>query len=117
MIRLLAEPQTQQAAAADTLMWVAVTASSLKSDIFAECLSDDLSNRQCFVLDPMIAAVERATAGRGVTIGLGALDGKLNEVGYIVPGWATPGIGCTARFSAQFGTHMQYVCKTAIYRI
>jgi uracil phosphoribosyltransferase len=97
---------------------------TLKPDIYAERLPDDLSNRQCFVLDPMlatggsliaaidylfdrgavdvtavcligspegIAAVERATEGRDVTIVLGALDQKLNEVGYIVPGLGDAG--------------------------
>ena len=92
---------------------------TLQPDIYAERLPDDLSNRQCFVLDPMLAtggsliaaieylfargavdvtavcllgapeglaAVEKATEGRDVTIVLGALDEKLNEVGYIVPG-------------------------------
>ena len=93
-------------------------------DIYAERLPDDLSNRQCFVLDPMLAtggsliaaidylfdrgavdvtaicliaapeglaAVEKATAGREVTIVLGALDERLNERGYIVPGLGDAG--------------------------
>jgi uracil phosphoribosyltransferase len=97
---------------------------TLQPDIYAERLPDDLSNRQCFVLDPMLAtggsliaaidylfdrgavdvtaicligspeglaAVEEATAGREVTIVLGALDEKLNEVGYIVPGLGDAG--------------------------
>jgi uracil phosphoribosyltransferase len=97
---------------------------TLQPDIYAERLPDDLSNRQCFVLDPMLAtggsliaaidylfargavdvtaiciiaapeglaAVERATEGREVTIVLGALDEKLNEVGYIVPGLGDAG--------------------------
>jgi len=97
---------------------------TLKPDIYAERLPDDLSNRQCFVLDPMLAtggsliaainylfdrgavdvtavcllgapeglaAVERATEGRDVTIVLGALDEKLNELGYIVPGLGDAG--------------------------
>lgn len=97
---------------------------TLQPDIYAERLPDDLSNRQCFVLDPMlatggsliaairylfdrgavdvtavcligapegIAAVEKATEGRDVTIVLGALDEKLNEVGYIVPGLGDAG--------------------------
>jgi uracil phosphoribosyltransferase len=97
---------------------------TLKPDIYAERLPDDLSNRQCFVLDPMLAtggsliaaidylfdrgavdvtavcligspeglaAVERATEGREVTVVLGALDEKLNEVGYIVPGLGDAG--------------------------
>lgn len=97
---------------------------TLQPDIYAERLPDDLSNRQCFVLDPMLAtggsliaaidylfdrgavdvtavcllgapeglaAVEKATEGREVTIVLGALDERLNEVGYIVPGLGDAG--------------------------
>ena len=97
---------------------------TLQPDIYAERLPDDLSNRQCFVLDPMLAtggsliaainylfdrgavdvtavcllgapeglaAVERATEGREVTVVLGALDEKLNELGYIVPGLGDAG--------------------------
>jgi uracil phosphoribosyltransferase len=97
---------------------------TLQPDIYAERLPDDLSNRQCFVLDPMLAtggsliaaidylfdrgavdvtaicligapeglaAVEKATEGREVTIVLGSLDEKLNEVGYIVPGLGDAG--------------------------
>jgi len=97
---------------------------TLQPETYAERLPDDLSNRQCFVLDPMLAtggsliaaidflfdrgavdvtavcliaspegleAVEKATAGRDVTIVLGALDEKLNEVGYIVPGLGDAG--------------------------
>ncbi|MBC7517684.1 MAG: uracil phosphoribosyltransferase [Microbacteriaceae bacterium] len=97
---------------------------TLQPDIYAERLPDDLSNRQCFVLDPMLAtggsliaaitylfdrgavdvtavcllgtpeglaAVEKATQGREVTIVLGALDEKLNEFGYIVPGLGDAG--------------------------
>lgn len=97
---------------------------TLQPDIYAERLPEDLSNRQCFVLDPMLAtggsltaaieylfnrgaqdvtaicliaapeglaAVEKATAGREVTIVLGCLDERLNEVGYIVPGLGDAG--------------------------
>jgi uracil phosphoribosyltransferase len=97
---------------------------TLQPDIYAERLPEDLSNRQCFVLDPMLAtggsllaainylfdrgavdvtaicliaapegleAVEKATAGREVTIVLGALDERLNEQGYIVPGLGDAG--------------------------
>ena len=97
---------------------------TLQPDIYAERLPDDLANRQCFVLDPMLAtggsliaaidylfargavdvtavcligapegleAVKKATEGREVTIVLGALDEKLNEVGYIVPGLGDAG--------------------------
>jgi uracil phosphoribosyltransferase len=38
-----------------------------------------------------LAAVERATEGRDVTIVLGAKDERLNEVGYIVPGLGDAG--------------------------
>ncbi|MEO7123566.1 MAG: uracil phosphoribosyltransferase [Lacisediminihabitans sp.] len=97
---------------------------TLQPTIYAERLPEDLSNRQCFVLDPMLAtggsliaaieyllargavdvtaicligapeglaAVEKATAGRDVTIVLGALDERLNELGYIVPGLGDAG--------------------------
>lgn len=97
---------------------------TLQPTTYAERLPDDLSNRQCFVLDPMLAtggsliaaikflfdrgavdvtaicllgtpeglaAVEKATEGREVTIVLGALDEKLNEIGYIVPGLGDAG--------------------------
>lgn len=97
---------------------------TLQPAIYAERLPDDLSNRQCFVLDPMLAtggsllaainylfergavdvtavcligapeglaAIEKATQGREVTIVLGALDEKLNENAYIVPGLGDAG--------------------------
>lgn len=98
---------------------------TLQPTTYAERLPDDLSGRQCFVLDPMLAtggsliaaidflfargaddvtavcliaapeglaAVEAAMAGRGdVTIVLGAVDEKLNELGYIVPGLGDAG--------------------------
>lgn len=97
---------------------------TLQPTTYAERLPDDLSNRQCFVLDPMLAtggsliaaidflfdrgavdvtaiciigapegleAVKKATEGREVTIVLGALDEKLNEIGYIVPGLGDAG--------------------------
>jgi uracil phosphoribosyltransferase len=97
---------------------------TLQPATYAERLPDDLSNRQCFILDPMLAtggsllaainylldrgavdvtavcliaapeglkAVEEATQGRDVTIVLGALDERLNEVGYIVPGLGDAG--------------------------
>jgi uracil phosphoribosyltransferase len=97
---------------------------TLQPDIYAERLPEDLANRQCFVLDPMLAtggsliaaidylfargavdvtavcligapegleAVKKATEGREVTIVLGALDEKLNELGYIVPGLGDAG--------------------------
>lgn len=98
--------------------------STFQPEIYAERLPDDLSNRQCFVLDPMLAtggslnaaisylfehgaedvtaicllgtpegleAVDQATQGREVTIVLGALDERLNEHGYIVPGLGDAG--------------------------
>jgi len=97
---------------------------TLEPSVYAERLPDDLSNRQCFVLDPMLAtggsllsaieylfargaqdvtaicilaapeglaAIEKAVEGRDVTIVLGALDEKLNEHGYIVPGLGDAG--------------------------
>ena len=97
---------------------------TLEPTTYAERLPDDLSDRQCFVLDPMlatggslgaaieflfdrgavdvtaicllaapegIAALEKATEGRDVTIVLGALDERLNEQGYIVPGLGDAG--------------------------
>ena len=97
---------------------------TLQPDIYAERLPDDLSNRQCFVLDPMLAtggsliaaidylfdrgavdvtcicliaapeglaAVEKATEDRDVTIVLGELDERLDERGYIVPGLGDAG--------------------------
>ncbi len=97
---------------------------TLQPAIYAERLPEDLSNRQCFVLDPMLAtggsllaaieylfergavdvtaicliaapegleAVEKATEGREVSIVLGALDERLNEHAYIVPGLGDAG--------------------------
>ena len=97
---------------------------TLQPTTYAQRLPDDLSDRQCFILDPMlatggsligaieflfergakdvtavcligspegVAAVEKATEGREVTIVLGALDERLNEVGYIVPGLGDAG--------------------------
>jgi uracil phosphoribosyltransferase len=97
---------------------------TLQPTTYAQRLPDDLANRQCFVLDPMlatggsliaaidflfdrgavdvtaicllgapegVAAVEKATEGREVTIVLGAIDERLNELGYIVPGLGDAG--------------------------
>jgi uracil phosphoribosyltransferase len=97
---------------------------TLQPTTYAERLPDDLSNRQCFILDPMLAtggslgaaieflfqrgavdvtavcliaapegieAVRKMTEGREVTIVVGALDEKLNERGYIVPGLGDAG--------------------------
>jgi uracil phosphoribosyltransferase len=97
---------------------------TLEPAIYAERLPSDLENRQCFVLDPMLATggsllaaidylfdrgavdvtavcllaapeglatIEAATQGRDLTIVLGALDERLNESGYIVPGLGDAG--------------------------
>ncbi|WP_308466201.1 uracil phosphoribosyltransferase [Rathayibacter soli] len=97
---------------------------TLQPTTYAERLPDDLSDRQCFVLDPMlatggslgaaieflfkrgavdvtaicilaapegIAAVEKLSEGRDVTLVLGAVDERLNERGYIVPGLGDAG--------------------------
>lgn len=97
---------------------------TLEPSVYAERLPDTLGNRQCFVLDPMlatggslisaieylfdrgaedvtavcilgapegVAAVEKAVEGRDVTLVLGALDERLNEHGYIVPGLGDAG--------------------------
>lgn len=97
---------------------------TLEPTTYAERLPDDLSDRQCFVLDPMLAtggsliaainflfargavdvtaicilaspegleAVEKALEGREVTIVLGAVDERLDELGYIVPGLGDAG--------------------------
>ncbi len=97
---------------------------TLQPTTYAERLPEDLANRQCFVLDPMLAtggslgaaitylfdrgavdvtavcliaapegveALKKTTEGREVTIVIGALDEKLNEVGYIVPGLGDAG--------------------------
>ena len=91
---------------------------------YAERLPDDLSDRQCFAIDPMLAtggslaaaiqflfdrgakdvtaicllgtpegltAIEALVGDRDVTIVLGALDERLNEKGYIVPGLGDAG--------------------------
>ena len=91
---------------------------------YAERLPDDLSDRQCFVLDPMlatggslgaaidflfkrgaqdvtavcilgspegVAAIKKQVGDRDVTLVLGALDERLNENGYIVPGLGDAG--------------------------
>jgi uracil phosphoribosyltransferase len=97
---------------------------TLEPTTYAERLPEDLSNRQCFVLDPMLAtggsllaavdylfdrgaqdvtaicllgtpegleAIDKGTEGRDLTIVLGALDERLNEHGYIVPGLGDAG--------------------------
>ncbi|MCX6428158.1 MAG: uracil phosphoribosyltransferase [Actinobacteria bacterium] len=99
---------------------------TLKASTYANRLPDDLSGRQCFVLDPMLATggtlvaainfliekgadditaicilaapegieyMEKAFENSSVpiTIVTGALDEKLNEHGYIVPGLGDAG--------------------------
>ena len=99
---------------------------TLEATTYANRLPDDLSGRQCYLLDPMlatggtlaaairylvdlgaeditaitllsapegIARLEAATADLAVPITLvtGAMDEKLNELGYIVPGLGDAG--------------------------
>ncbi len=99
---------------------------TLKASTYAERLPDDLSGRQCYLLDPMLAtggtlsAAIRFLVDRGadhitaicllaapegcarlteeldgldipVTIVTAAMDEKLNEKGYIVPGLGDAG--------------------------
>jgi uracil phosphoribosyltransferase len=97
---------------------------TLQPTTYANRLPDDLSDRQCFVLDPMLATggslaaaiqylfdrgavdvtaicllgapegvefVRQQFEGKDVTVVLGALDERLNEVGYIVPGLGDAG--------------------------
>jgi uracil phosphoribosyltransferase len=97
---------------------------TLEPITYAERLPDDLTGRQVFIIDPMLAtggtlidsinyvfargatdvtavcllgapeglkAVEEAVGNKNVTIVLGALDEKLNDIGYIVPGLGDAG--------------------------
>ena len=99
---------------------------TLEADTYAERLPDDLSGRQCYVLDPMLAtggtlaAAVRFLTDRGadditaicllaapegcarleqdlsgldvpVTVVTAAMDERLNEKGYIVPGLGDAG--------------------------
>ncbi len=97
---------------------------TLEPYTYAERLPEDLSDRQCFVLDPMLATggslsaamrflfdrgavdvtaicllgtpeglarLERDMDGHDVTIVLGALDERLDERGFIVPGLGDAG--------------------------
>jgi uracil phosphoribosyltransferase len=97
---------------------------TLEPFTYAERLPDDLTGRQVYIIDPMLAtggtlidsidyvfkrgatdvtavcligspeglaAVEQHVADRDVKIVLGALDEKLNEKGYIVPGLGDAG--------------------------
>ncbi len=99
--------------------------STLQASTYATRLPEDLSRRQCYVLDPMlatggtlaaamqflldrgadevtaicllaapegVAALERAFGERaGLTVVTAALDERLNEHGYIVPGLGDAG--------------------------
>ncbi|GAA1954825.1 uracil phosphoribosyltransferase [Agromyces allii] len=97
---------------------------TLEPTTYAERLPDDLTGRQCFVLDPMLATggslaaaiefllkrgatdvtaicilaapeglafIEKELEGHDVTVVLGAVDERLNEHGYIVPGLGDAG--------------------------
>ena len=99
---------------------------TLQPSTYANRLPDDLTGRQCYILDPMlatggtliaainyllergatditaitilaapegIALLEKEFAGKNlpITIVTGALDEKLNEKGYIVPGLGDAG--------------------------
>jgi uracil phosphoribosyltransferase len=97
---------------------------TLQPSVYAERLPANLTGRQCYVLDPMlatggsliaaidfmfergatdvtavcllgspegVAAVTKAVGDHDVTLVLGALDEKLNEHGYIVPGLGDAG--------------------------
>jgi uracil phosphoribosyltransferase len=97
---------------------------TLEPYTYAERLPDDLTGRQVFIIDPMLAtggtlidsinyvfergatdvtavcllgapeglkAVEQAVGNKNVSIVLGALDEKLNDIGYIVPGLGDAG--------------------------
>ena len=97
---------------------------TLQPYTYANRLPDDLSGRQVYIIDPMLAtggtlidsinyvlergatdvtaicligapeglaAVEAAMHGKDVAVVLGALDEKLNEIGYIVPGLGDAG--------------------------
>lgn len=97
---------------------------TLEPFTYAERLPEDLTGRQVYIIDPMLAtggtlidsinyvfergaaevtaicligspeglkAVEKAVGEKDVNVVLGALDEKLNEVGYIVPGLGDAG--------------------------
>ena len=97
---------------------------TLQPYTYANRLPDDLTNRQVFIIDPMLAtggtlidsidyvfekgatditcicllgapeglkAVEDHIGNKDIKIVLGALDEKLNELGYIVPGLGDAG--------------------------
>jgi uracil phosphoribosyltransferase len=97
---------------------------TLEPETYANRLPDDLTGRQVFLIDPMLATggtlidsidyvfekgatdvtcvcilgapeglatLEQHVAGRDVKIVLGALDERLNEHGYIIPGLGDAG--------------------------
>ena len=97
---------------------------TLQASTYANRLPEDLTGRQCYILDPMlatggtliaatrflldkgatditiicilaapegVAALEKALDGAPVTVVMGALDERLNEHGYIVPGLGDAG--------------------------
>src|SRR5438874_5090124 len=97
---------------------------TLKASTYATRMPEDLSGRQVYVLDPMLATggtlvaaintliergaddvtalcllaapegvelMERELAGRPVTVVTGAVDERLNDHGYIVPGLGDAG--------------------------
>lgn len=97
---------------------------TLQPSVYAQRLPENLADRQCFILDPMLAtggsllqairfvaakgasditavcllgapeglaAVEQGTEGLNVTVVLGALDERLNDKGFIVPGLGDAG--------------------------
>jgi uracil phosphoribosyltransferase len=97
---------------------------TLQPVVYANRLPDDLTGRQVYIIDPMlatggtlidsinfvfergatdvtaicligspegVAAVEQHVHGKAVKLVLGALDEKLNEKGYIVPGLGDAG--------------------------
>ena len=97
---------------------------TLQATTYANRLPEDLTGRQCYILDPMlatggtliaatrflldkgatditiicilaapegVAALEKALDDAPVTVVMGALDERLNEHGYIVPGLGDAG--------------------------
>src|SRR5213078_658680 len=70
---------------------------SLVASTYADRLPADLSGREVFVLDPMLATggtletVIGMLAERGVTAVTAAMDERLNERGYIIPGLGDAG--------------------------
>ena len=97
---------------------------TLQASTYANRLPEDLTGRQCYILDPMlatggtliaatrflldkgatditiicilaapegVAALEKALDGAPVAVVMGALDERLNEHGYIVPGLGDAG--------------------------